>query len=388
MAMQFKEILGLLPRLRDGAREIREILLANLAMISEIPAPTFGEHERVRMIQQRLSECGLQNCSTDEAGNALGVLPGEEDNNILVVAHADTLFPPSVDHTITVAHDRVSGPGIADNSLGLAVLVSLPTLLEHLEIELDATLYLMGAARSLGRGDLEGLRFFLSNTRTPLRAGVCIEGVELGRLSYASLGMLRGEVRVSVPEEYDWTRFGATSAIIILNDVLNAVNGIRLPRRPRTTIVIGSIEGGKSYNTIATNAFLRFEIRSESAAMVREIRRSMNHIASEISSKYGAQVDVEIFARRQPGGISFGHPLAHSARRIMRSLRIAARVSPSVSELSAFIDRHIPAITIGLSTGERLSERDETIEINRMFTGVAQLLGILLAIDGGYCNGD
>ena len=48
----------------------------------------------------------------------------------------------------------------------------------------------MGSARSLGRGDLEGLRFFLDNFKKPITAGVCIEGVKLGRLSYSSIGIV------------------------------------------------------------------------------------------------------------------------------------------------------------------------------------------------------
>lgn len=388
MAKRFNDILAELPRIREGAKEIRELIIANLAMISEIPAPTFGEERRVNLIQQRFSECELQNCSTDETGNALGILPGEPDNNILIVAHADTIFPATVDHNITLHADRVSGPGVADNSLGVAALVSLPTLLKHLGIRLNCTLYLMGASRSLGRGNLEGLRFFLSNKQVPLRAGVCIEGVSLGRLSFSSLGMLRGEMRIRVPEEYDWTRFGVTSAVLVLNEVINEISLIRLPRKPRTSIVLGSVEGGKAFDAIATEGVLRFEIRSESAAMVREIQQRMRDIASELSARTGAEVSLEIIARRKPGGITFAHPMVRKARAVMRALDISPRFSPSTSELSAFIDRKIPAITIGLTTGERLDQPDETIAIEPVFTGMAQLVGILLAVDGGFCDAD
>lgn len=386
MAKKFKEIIDLLPRLKKGSREIREILLANLAMISEIPAPTFGEERRVNLMVQRFSECGLQNCSTDEVGNGVALLPGEEDNNILVVAHADTIFPETTDHTMNLRADFATGAGIGDNSLGLAVIVSLPTLLEHLGIELNSTLVLMGATRSHGRGNLEGLNFFLNNKAMPLRAGICVEGCQLGRLSFSSIGMLRGEIVVTVPEEYDWTRFGATGAIITLNDVITRLTRIRLPRRPRTEIIMGSIEGGKAFNTVATQATLRFEIRSESATIVGEISRQINDIIAEVASKTGARIVFDNIARRRPGGISFGHPLARRTRSIIRALKITPRISPSVSELSAFVDRSIPAITIGITRGERLNEPNEVIGIKRIFTGIAQVLGILLAIDGGFCD--
>ncbi len=388
MARKFKEIISLLPEIRKRAADIRDIIVANLVMIGEVPAPTFGEQDRINLIQQRFSESGLQNCSTDEAGNALGVIPGEVDNNILLVAHADTVFPATLDHTISLKANTATGPGVADNGISLAVLVSLQTLLEHLDISFNATLFLMAASRSLGRGNLEGLTFFLSNRRMPVRAGICLEGIKLGRLSISSVGLLRGEVQITVPEEYDWTRFGAISAIHALNEVINGLNKIRLPKRPRSSIVLGAVEGGKSFHTVARQAVLRFEIRSESAGIVREIRQHMNDIAAEVASKCGAEVKVKAFARRKPGGIAFAHPLSRNVRSIMRALKISPRIAPGMAALSAFTDRQIPAVTIGLTDGEHLHEPDETIQINKTFTGVAQLIGILLAIDGGFCDED
>lgn len=388
MAKRHSHILKQLPRFRRGAKEIREVILANLAMISEIPAPTFGEQRRVEFFQQRLSECGLLNCSTDEAGNGIGLVPGEKDNNILLVSHADTLFPGSVDHTVTLNPKTVSGPGVADNALGLAALVSMPSLLSHLGLQLNSTLYLMATTQSLGRGDLRGLNFFLKNRTMPIRAGVCVEGAPLGRLSFSSIGMLRGEIRVVVPDEYDWTRFGQRNAIFALNELINAINGIRLPRRPRTNIVIGSVQAGASYDTMPTSASLLLEIRSESAGMVDEIRRSIRDIAEEVTTRTGAHVSVDLFARRKPGGIPFGHPLASQCRSIMRALKIKPRILPSLSELAAFIEHGVPAVTLGLTEAERIGESGETMQIEPLFTGMAQLLALIVAVDEGCCNDD
>ena len=387
MAHNFKDILSALSRFRDESEAIRETLLANLVMLAETPAPTFKEEKRIALLVQRFSECGLQNCSTCEAGNGLGILPGEEgEGHILVVAHADTVFPEKADHTITLQADRVTGPGLGNNSLGLAALASLPTLLEQLDLRLKANVVLMGASGSLGRGNLQGLRFFLANNRMPVAAGICLEGVPLGRLSFASTGMARGEITCTVPEEYDWTRFGTAGAIVILNEVIDRIMQIRLPKRPRTSIVLGSVEGGTSYDTIPTQAILRFEVRSDGAGMVREICRKMADIVAEVTALSGADVKLDIFARRKAGGIKYTHPLPRHARRILKALDIQPMQGPSTSELSLFIDQGIPAITIGLTTGEHLSKMNETVRIKPMFAGLAQLIGILLAIDEGHCD--
>ncbi len=80
----------------------------------------------------------------------------------------------------------------------------------------------MGAAQSLGRGDLAGLRF-LANKAFPIKAGIGVEGVQIGRLDHTSIRMLRGEITCTVPEEYDWTLFGKTGAILVINEVINHI---------------------------------------------------------------------------------------------------------------------------------------------------------------------
>ncbi|MDX1618035.1 MAG: hypothetical protein R3224_04570, partial [Balneolaceae bacterium] len=81
-------------------------------------------------------------------------------------------------------------------------------------------------------------------------------------------------------------------------------------------------------------------------------------------------------------------PLVRHTRQIMDTLEIEPRPGPSTSELSAFIDHKIPAITLGLTHGDQIHEFDENIQIKPIFKGIAQVIGTLLAIDGGYCEED
>lgn len=382
-----EENTGNLPVLPDALKEFREVLLANLVMLGEIPAPTYGEEDRLEFLLNRFNEAGLSDCSIDDGGNAVGILRGSEgEKSILINAHADTVFSEKVDHTMQITGNEVTGPGVADNSLGMAVLSTLPYLLEQLDIKLNNNLVLLGGAKSLGRGDLEGIRFFLEYNTMNITQAICIEGVELGRLSYSSIGMLRGEITCKVPESYDWSRFGDASAILTLNEVINKINDIRLPNRPRTSIVMGSIEGGSSFNTIAKEATLGFEVRSESQNVVESTGQTIENIVTEVSSKTGDQIDLDIFAKRKPGGIPFAHPLNNCARDIMEKLGIKQRLAPSTSELSALIDKEIPALTLGLTNGENINKKNETIQIEPIFKGLAQLIGMIISIDGGNCD--
>ena len=376
-----------LKELEKRLHNYRELLLANLVMVGEIPSPTSHESERIQFVLDRFDEAGLTDSSIDDAGNGVGVLSGKNgESSILLNAHADTVFSTKIDHTMQVKSKSITGPGVADNSLGLATLITLPYILEDLDTELESNLILLAGVKSLGRGNLEGIRFFLDNNPFNISEAICLEGSQIGRLSYSSIGMIRGEITCKVPESYDWTRFGDASAILTLNEVINKINDIRLPRRPRTSIIMGSIVGGTSFNTIARDATLGFEVRSESQEVVENAVDTLNDIVHEVSSKTGDQVELDILAKRRPGGIPYGHPINRCALKVMESLEIESHLSPSTSELSELIDHDIPALTLGLTVGEHLNKKNETIQIDPIFKGLAQLIGTIIAVDGGYCE--
>jgi acetylornithine deacetylase/succinyl-diaminopimelate desuccinylase-like protein len=390
MKKKFKNlegILDLLPTLPEKLAGIQETLIANLIMLSEIPAPTFEEEGRVKLLLQRMVECGLDSVSVDEAGNGVGIIPGKDTKrNILLVAHADSVYSGKADHTLSVLADEIVGPGVADNSLGMAVMATLPNILEELNIQLNANLVLLTSTKGLGRGNLDGLRFFMENNKLPFDAGICIEGAQLGRLSYTAEGMFRGLITCNIPEELDWQRAGQNSAIIALNDVINRILEIPIPRRPRTSVVLGAIRGGKSYNVMATQSYLRFEVRSESSEMVEFVRERIDGIIADASSTHSADFDFEIVSSREPGGIDISHPLVKSARRVMEQLELQPTIRPSMSEVSELIARGLPAVTLGITEASNLHDLNETIRIKPIYTGLAQLLAMLLAIDGGFCN--
>jgi di/tripeptidase len=120
--------------------------------------------------------------------------------------------------------------------------------------------------------------------------------------------------------------------------------------------------------------------------VVEETGTTIEDIVHEVSSKTGDQVELDIFAKRSPGGIPYAHPLNECARSVMEALNIEPRLAPSTSELSALIDEEIPALTLGITVGERTFKTNETIQIDPIFKGLAQLIGIILAVDGGYCE--
>ena len=382
-----EQIVQQLPGFRNTAENIRDILLSDLVMIGEIPSPTFNEEARIRFIVNRFCELGLQSCSIDEKGNGTGVIPGSEgERTLLLVAHADTFVANTRDQSIEVMTDRLIGPFVGDNSIALAALTALPVLLEKLGLKLKSNILLLASTRVLGRGNLEGPRFFVANSSVPIHAGLCLEGVQLGRLNYACIGMFRGEVHCRLPKDYNWAHYGTTGSIIPMSDVVNRISRIPLSRRPLSTIVMGAINGGLTYNNIARETVLKLEVRSEEKEALGQIKQQIEDIVQEVSAQSGTQVTLDVFTQREPGGIDIAHPLVRNAKSILTTLGLQPMIYPTTSQLTALRDAGIPGLTLGLTTGERkneLDEIDEAVAIAPMFSGMAQLIGMLCSMDDG-----
>lgn len=383
---------------------LREELLANVVMMSQIAAPTGHEDERVEYMLNRFVEAGLPEASRDEFGNAVATMPGTTGKRqLMVVAHVDTLVPQDVDHNVTVNASRLTGPGVSDNSLGAAVVSMLPTFLQHLGIQLESNLRLVGSVRSLERANHAGLRMHLDNMAAAnlppveapiedasailrpegIEAGICIEGINQGRLNYFSIGTIRGDITCDVIPSALSRSYGSESAIVVLNNIINRMLKIEVPQRPFTKISINRVRAGTSYDVEPEHAKLSFEVNSHDDAMIERLERDIGDIVMENGSRHAVTCALDVFFRRRAGGLRFSHPLVRAAYDVMKELHIEPDQGHSPSELSEFISRGIPALTIGISKGSKSRGEQDYVEIEPILRGVAQLIGTLVAIDGG-----
>jgi len=70
----------------------------------------------------------------------------------------------------------------------------------------------------------------------------------------------------------------------------------------------------------------------------------------------------------------------------MKKLDLTPVSEPSETELSIFLARKIPAVTLGITIGEDYHQESGRINIEPMFKGIAQVIGVLKAIDSGVCD--
>ncbi len=370
-------------RNRTVLREMQEILLANVVMAAEIPSPTGGERRLSRFLSDRFTECRLNDIAEDQAGNMAAVLPGRSPHrNLLLIAHIDKIWPESEDHTVSVGVGSMKGRGIADNSLGVAVLATLPLLLDRLGVELDSNLILLGTSQSFGRGDLGGIRFFLENTDRNIDAALCVEGMDLGRLSYSSLGMARGEISVEFVGDSQEVDLATSGVISFLYSLIGRILEMNRSYYPESRILLGTVEAVSGFNVPPTSGKLQFEIRGTDATQVNAIEETVVTLVEEMERECEEiAVKVEIIAHRKPGDLGVSHPFVQHAREVHDRLGIRPKVEPSISELAALLQAGVPALTLGITKGANRHSSRESISVDTIFDGLAQLVEMLEFMD-------
>ena len=384
------ELLKTLPELTENIRAMQDIIITNIVLIGQTPAPTFKEKRRSTVFMERLAEFGVDEVTTDGYRNPIGIIRGTalDKPPIFVVAHLDTFYGRDIVHNYTIKNNRITGPGILDNSLGVAVLVSLPILFQKLNLKFESDIILAGTIQSIGKGNLRGVRHLLKTWPTPIRGGVCLEGVELGRLNYSSDGMIRGEIDCGISEQKGTLYNYTPNAILILNQVINEILTLRLAQRPRSRIVIGKIAGGANHGKTANEANLGFEIRSDSYKMVKSIYNNIRDIVEGIGHENEVELSIKTISNLRAARLKFNHPLVKHAATVLETLGIKPVSKSTESALSIFLSHKIPAVTLGITHGENYYTEKATMEIQPMFKGIAQIIGVLMAIDSGVCDAE
>jgi tripeptide aminopeptidase len=377
-----------LPALVDEVKSLKEIIITNIVLIGQTPAPTFREKRRSKLFMERLAEFQVDEVTTDGYRNPIGILRGADRSKppIFVLAHLDTFSENDQPINYTIKENTITGPGILDNSLGVGVITSLPAIFKKLDLQFESDIVLAGTIQSIGKGNLRGIRHLLKTWPTPIRGGICVEAVELGRLNYFSDGMIRGEIHCSVSGDRGTLDEYPPNAIIVLNEVINEIMNLKISQRPRSRIVIGKFSGGATHGKMASEAALGFEIQSDSYKIVKKIFRHIKDIVEGIRHENEVDLNLKTISNLRASRLKYNHPLVKNSAAVMETIGIKPFSKSTESAQSIFLSQKIPAVTLGITHGENVYKDNATMEIEPMYKGIAQVIGVLKAIDGGVCD--
>lgn len=362
--------------------------------IQQIPSPTFEENRRASFIHRRFTEEGLLDVSIDQVGNVYARRPGlGKSAPVVVSAHSDTVFPGSTELKVRQEADRVSGPGIGDNSLGVAglfgLLWSLNRVRDNTDVfgdrvvgaaSLPGDLWLVANVGEEGLGDLAGMRAVVDRFAGYPLAYIVLEGMALGQIYHRALAVRRFRITARTKGGHSWVDYGNPSAIHSLSAFINRLTGLDLPKFPRTTLNVGVISGGTSVNTIAAQACLELDLRSEELPKLEELVSQVEELARAFNRPM-MQFDIELIGHRPSGQIPQGHPLVRLAQRSLKSLGIQPCLNIGSTDANIPLSQGYPAVCLGLTSGGGAHTVDEYINIRPLRQGLRQLV---LVVEGAF----
>jgi tripeptide aminopeptidase len=343
-----------------------------------IAAPPFGESKRAEWLAERFRELGLQQVEIDPVGNVLGCLLGYCGGNrpragqrcVMLSAHIDTVFPLHTPIAPLLEHNRLEAPGACDNGAGVAGLLAMAAALESCGIELSCDLLFAGNVGEEGEGDLRGMRYLYgaSPWRERIGANVVLDGAGSEVVVTQALGSRRYLVTMRGPGGHSWTDAGTPNPIVVLSRAIAAMSEVALPSSPRTTLNIGTIEGGSSVNSIPEFATARFDLRSLEADQLVRLEVELHRAVEDAVLTANASVRA---TPNKGGGPSSGRgsgvPNSGSSMGPVQFLidrigdRPAGRLgdnSPLLEALYA-VDRHL-----GIRTEQRVASTDANIPLS------------------------
>lgn len=350
--------------------------------IQQIPAPTFSEHQRAQFVLNQFEQEGLTQVEMDDLGNVYACLPGNSSGRSLVVsAHTDTVFPIETNLKVTQENTNVFGPGIGDNSVGVAGLFGLIWELRHREVSLPGDVWLVANVAEEGLGDLAGMKQVVNRFgETPI-GYVVLEGLAYGRLYHRGLGVRRYKISVETAGGHSWVDFGNPSAIHELSFIISQILGFRLPNRKRTTVNVGKISGGVSVNTIAPYSVVELDLRSEDQRVLSSLCQKVEeHI--RFSERPGVHFNIEVIGDRPFGEIAVDHPLVQLAVRTLDAQGSSAELLIGSTDSNVPLSRGLPSICIGLTNGGGAHTLGEFMNTELLPKGLAQLADVTIGAFG------
>lgn len=363
----------LAPVAQDAKEPIAELTLR----LSAIPAPTNDEGERASALASILRDAGFDDVTVDDLDDVTGRIRGRRsDRAVLLAAHTDTVFPRSVDVTPRREGDRLFGPGIGDNTISIATVVVLKSLLDRLGIVPDVDIIVTGNVGEEGLGDLRGMRAVM-DANPEIGAAVAVEGHALGRITHQGVGSRRLEVTLTGPGGHSWGDFGRPSAIHAAAKLVAQLDAIPLPAEPKTTLNVGILTGGISVNTIAPDARMVIDMRSlDQDALERLVSEAERRIVAARTNDI--TVDSKVVGDRPAGRLPEDQGLVPIARASLELLDIDPTLDASSTDANIPISRRIPAVCIGVASGGHAHREDEYIDLELVPTGVTQLAMVTL----------
>ena len=351
------------PAVRRGLDDIKSFnawTLEQQVSICEIPAPSFKEKVRGAEFRKRLAALGYANARVDSIGNVIAERAGSGTGpTVMIAGHLDTVFPEGTNVKVAKNGDRFDAPGIGDDCRGLTVVLAVAKALNEGGVRTNGRVILVGDVGEEGAGNLRGVRHLLTGEyKGKVDYFISVDGLGI-HVTDRAVGSNRYKVRFTGPGGHSYGAFGMPSAIHAMGRAIANISDVQVPIAPKTTFNVGVVTGGTSVNSIAGEAAMDVDMRSEALESLERVDAAIHKAVADALAAENARwpkSPAKISVRFDTIGIrplprtpqTDDSPIVRAALDAANAL--GARVPPTgagSTDSNIPMNLGIPAITIG-----------------------------------------
>jgi tripeptide aminopeptidase len=322
-------------------------LTSTLIELVGIPSTTGHEEYMRAFLEHGLKEMGLRT-SIDDAGNLVGLLPGES-RPLMLNAHMDRV-PPGRGHTPIIRDSVLYSDGTtnlgADDAAGIAIV--LETLRRVIEQHLPhpPVVAVFTVQEEVG---MAGATAF---DPSPWRVS---DGIVFDNAYEAGVVVSRGAVYLA----FDIEITGVTGHPG--KDLASTVNVIEIFREAsyphgsladdQTRILVSQVEAGSARNAVPASMLIKGELRSfEPREQIERYKQAIRDAFGQAAQRHGGQATVTFDQHCTDYAIDEQEPLVQTYRAVLEARGAGLVLRPTFigSDTGAF-RRHMKTFTI--STG-------------------------------------
>lgn len=233
-----------------------------------------------------------------------------------------------------------------------------------------------------GLGNLKGSRQIVKDYGKRIRHFITVDGTAHENVVTHGVGSHRYQVVVRTEGGHSYAKFGNRNAIASLSKMICDLYSVEVPHEgdSKTTYNVGTIEGGTSVNTIAQEACMLYEYRSDNVNCLAKME-SLFHEIVEAHRATGLEVDVQRIGERPVGY----EPETDAAKELLENICTCIRsvigkepmLTSGSTDANIPLSVGIPAICITGAEGGGCHTREEWLDVKSLKSGVSLVLALL-----------
>ena len=360
--------------IRDYLTAHQEEHLNLLLTLAQIPAPSGHEEKRAQFCKTWLEAQGAEGVYIDDVLNVIYPIGVTADNPVVVfAAHSDVVFPDTDPLPLNIHDGRICCSGIGDDTACVAALLMAAKYIaqNRLQPKHCGVLLVVNSCEE-GLGNLKGTKKLFADFGHRVQEFVTFDGQSFHGVNTA-VGSRRYRIEITTEGGHSYGAFGNRNAIACLASLIDSLYTVQVPPMGKTTYNVGTISGGTSVNTIAQQAEMLYEFRSDCRESLAIMQNHLDNAIEAVRAK-GICVNVTLVGDRPCSGAVDEEKMAVLMERAAELTRLHhgcdIAFGSGSTDCNVPLSMGIPAICVGCYEGAGAHTREEFVKTDSLLPGM------------------